>query len=189
MDINRAIERPTLMATSLADAGVMHAYFGSPPRNVGWVSDSTSDFSAIATLVAAQHGERQLGIARRVGTAIATPPAPAVKKEVKTVATATEKPIALRIVQIFIADPDSKLPVEKRLIFSGQPQTTDATDDELLFEIDIKKMLDAHNDYRKSVRDKAVKTKEVFLEPIRVRDLVMQIVTLAKFPEREATKD
>ena len=97
-----------------------------------------------------------------------------------------ETKIACRIVKVFIADPDEKLELNDRLLFSGEEQLTDATDEELFFEIDppVKSLLDKHNEKRKKTKDKKVKNKTAYLEPIRIKDLVMTVVTLAEFPAK-----
>lgn len=86
-----------------------------------------------------------------------------------------------RIVQVFIVDPDPNVPVGSCLLYEGKLHLTELTDQELYFEIDIKTMLDAHNGRRVQLRDKRVKDREQMLEPARIRDLRMQIVTVATF--------
>ena len=57
-------------------------------------------------------------------------------------------------------------------------------DDEIFFDMDIKKILKAHNDYRVTVVDKEAsknKEKDVLLEPIRIKDLKMVVLTIASF--------
>ena len=89
-----------------------------------------------------------------------------------------------RIVQIFIADIDENVPMEKSLLYEGKPKFTDLTDQELYFELNIKHILDTHNEYRTTLLDKkASKTigKDVYLEPIKIRDLKMVVVEIARF--------
>lgn len=119
---------------------------------------------------------------RRITAPQQVTPTSAPKKETAPMTAKT----ALRVIQVFVADPDQKLPADKRLLYMGQIVPTDATDEELFYELGIKDMLDKHNAVRTATKDKTAKNteKDVFLEPIRVRDLVMTVVTLASFPER-----
>lgn len=89
-----------------------------------------------------------------------------------------------RIIRIYVADTDENLDVEKRLLYSGEEKLTDATDQELFYDVPINDLLSKHNDFRKTVNDKKQSEKfgrEVKLEPIRIRDLKMTIVTIASF--------
>lgn len=89
-----------------------------------------------------------------------------------------------RIVKVFIADPDENLPLEKRVIYSGEERLTDLDDQELYFEIPIKELLDKHNAARKATADKKASEKfgrEIMLEAARIRDLKMVVVTVAAF--------
>lgn len=87
----------------------------------------------------------------------------------------------LRVVQVFIADPNDNLPLKDRLIYQGEPQVTDLTDQELFYEIDIKALLDKHNEKRVATVNKKVKERTEHLDPARIRDLVMTVVTVASF--------
>ena len=92
--------------------------------------------------------------------------------------------VELRIVKIVIADVDKNLPVGKRIIHNGVEQVTDLTDDELFFEVPIVDLLKTHNELRAKTLNKtdtAKAGKDVFLEPIRVRDLRMVVVDIADF--------
>lgn len=86
-----------------------------------------------------------------------------------------------RLVQVFITDPDEKVPLESCLLYSGQQKMTDLTDTELFFEIDIKSVLETHNAVRAKIVDKAVKERTQYLEPTRVSKLKMVVVDVAKF--------
>lgn len=96
-----------------------------------------------------------------------------------------ESPVpASRIVKVFIADPNENLPLDKRILYSGDEKLTDLTDQELFFEVPIKELLDAHNTLRSVTRDRKQTEKfgrEVFLEPVRIRDLKMVVTTVAEF--------
>ncbi len=85
-----------------------------------------------------------------------------------------------RIVQVYIVDPDTKLPLDNAVLFTGEQQLTDSTDEELFFELPIKELIDTHNELRAKTLDKKAK-KETYLEPVRIRDLTMTVVTIAEF--------
>ena len=89
-----------------------------------------------------------------------------------------------RIVRVFIIDPDQNIPLEKALLYESDEFLTDATNQELFYEVPIKELLGQHNKYRTTVLDKeATKRlgKETYLEPIRIRDLKMVVVDIAVF--------
>jgi hypothetical protein len=86
-----------------------------------------------------------------------------------------------RLIQIFIADPDENVPLDQCLLYSGEQKLTDLTDQELFFEVDVKSLLDKHNKARSLLVNKAVKERTEHLEPARVRDLKMTVVTIAQF--------
>ncbi len=95
-----------------------------------------------------------------------------------------EQQMATRIVKVFIVDPDTNVPLEKRVLHKSEEFITESTDQELFFEIDIKTIMTQHNDYRKTVVNKAASErlgKEVFLEPTRVGSLRMSVVQVAGF--------
>lgn len=92
-----------------------------------------------------------------------------------------ETPMSRRFVQVFIADPDDNIPMEKSLLYSGSQKLTDAIDQELFFEIDLRTILDAHNTLRVATVNKKVKERVEYLEPARIRDLKMVVVTIATF--------
>lgn len=89
-----------------------------------------------------------------------------------------------RIVQVFIADADQNVPLEHALLHKTEPAFTDSTDQELYFELPVAELLKAHNEKRKAWPDKDATRKsgkDVFLEPIKIRDLKMVVVTIAQF--------
>lgn len=86
-----------------------------------------------------------------------------------------------RMVQVIIVDPNENIPLDNCLLYKGEPKLTDATDQELFFELDIKQLLAAHNDKRVLVVDKKVKDRTEYLEPAKVRDLKMVVVNIAQF--------
>ena len=89
-----------------------------------------------------------------------------------------------RIICVYVADTDDNIEVEKRLLYTGDEKLTDATDQELFYDVPINDLLTKHNEFRKTVTDKKQSEKfgrDVKLEPIRIRDLKMTIVTIASF--------
>lgn len=90
-------------------------------------------------------------------------------------------PMSTRVVEIYIVDPDENVPLADRLIYRGDRRLTDLTDQELFYEIDIKGALTRHNETRVSLVNKAVKERTEHLEPLRIRDLKMVVITIAEF--------
>jgi hypothetical protein len=86
-----------------------------------------------------------------------------------------------RVVQVFIVDTFESVPLDQCVIYQGEQKLTDLTDQELFFEVDIKSLLDAHNAKRVKLVDKRVKERTEYLEPARIRDLKMTVVTVATF--------
>lgn len=106
------------------------------------------------------------------------PAIPAAKIEPKK-----EQPMAnaRRLVKVLIIDPDENVPLDKALLYRGEEKFTDLTDQELFFDVDIKSVLEKHNEIRSKLRNKTVKEREEFLEPARIRDLRMTVVCVASF--------
>jgi hypothetical protein len=89
-----------------------------------------------------------------------------------------------RIVQVFIADPNENVPLEKSVLYTGEPKLTDLIDTELFFEVPIQDLLKKHNEVRKTVVDKEASKragKDILLDPVKIRDLRMVVVTVAQF--------
>lgn len=86
-----------------------------------------------------------------------------------------------RFVQVMVIDPHPSVPLDQCVLFRGEPKMTDFDDNELYFELDIRGLLEKHNVTRVKLRDKAMKDREQMLEPARVRDLRMCVVTIATF--------
>jgi hypothetical protein len=86
-----------------------------------------------------------------------------------------------RLVQVYIADPDENIPLDKSLLYQGEQKLTDLTDQELFFEIDMAVILKKHNEMRVKQINKKVKERTEHLEPARIRDLKMVVVENAKF--------
>ena len=86
-----------------------------------------------------------------------------------------------RLVKVVIVDPNENIPLDCCVLYSGDEKMTDETDQELFFEIDIKKILDEHNAKRGLLIDKKVKERTEYLEPAKIRDLKMVVVNIASF--------
>ena len=89
-----------------------------------------------------------------------------------------------RIVQVFIADPNDNVPLEHSVLYKGDQKLTDLTDTELFFEVPMADLLKSHNDKRVKFLDKeATKRsgKDVTLDPVKIRELKMVVVTVAQF--------
>jgi hypothetical protein len=118
--------------------------------------------------------EGRLGVAEALKQ---VQPQPLPHKEQPIVSTA-------RIVKVFIADSNDNLPLDKRVLHTGAEQLTDLTDQELFFEVPIAELLAKHNAVRAATVDKKQAEKfgrDIFLEPARIRDLKMVVVTVASF--------
>jgi hypothetical protein len=96
------------------------------------------------------------------------------KQEIKTMT-------GRRLVQVFIADPNENVPLDSSMIYVGEQKLTDSNDQELFFELDIKNLLDKHNEKRTKMIDKKVKERTEYLEPVKIRELKMVVVTVAQF--------
>ena len=93
---------------------------------------------------------------------------------------------ARRYIQVFVVDPDSKIPLDKAVLYKGDPQMTDLSNEEFFFTIPIMALLKTHNEFRKShvIEDDFAtteKTRKRHLKPIRIKDLSMTVVTIAQF--------
>lgn len=86
-----------------------------------------------------------------------------------------------RYVRVLVVDPNENIPLDQCMLYAGEEKLTDLTDEELFFELEIKTLLAAHNAKRVKVIDKKVKERTEHLEPAKVRDLKMVVVTVAKF--------
>lgn len=87
--------------------------------------------------------------------------------------------IQRRVIQVMIADTNQNVPLDQCLLYKGEEKLTDATDQELFFEIGIKELLDIHNAKRIKIVDKTIKDRTEYLEQAKVRDLKMVVVTVA----------
>mgnify|MGYP001564396029 CR=1 FL=1 len=94
----------------------------------------------------------------------------------------------LRVVRVFLVDPDERIPLEKRILHRSEEMTTDATDQELFFGIPVQDLLKTHNAMRTAIKwkDADAKGEAEPLKEIRIRDLVMTVTTIAEFQSRPA---
>lgn len=93
-----------------------------------------------------------------------------------------EPSMTTRMVQIFIVDPHTSVPLTDRLVYrSSEPFLTDLDDQELFFDLDIKQLLANHNAKRTAVVNKGITDRTVNLEAARVRDLRMNVTVVAQF--------
>lgn len=90
------------------------------------------------------------------------------------------KPVR-RLVKVLIADPDPMVPLNDCLLYQGAEQLTESDDQELFFEIKIMDLLAKHNAKRTKIANKNIKDRTEYLEPARIRDLKMTVVTIAQF--------
>ncbi len=89
-----------------------------------------------------------------------------------------------RVVQVFIADPDDRVPLKDALLYEGTPHLTDLTDQELFFDVPIKELLSKHNSTRETILDEKASERfgrNVKLKPVKIRELKMTVVTIAEF--------
>lgn len=96
----------------------------------------------------------------------------------------------LRIVRVFLVDPDERVPIDKRVLYRSEEIITDNTDQELFFGIPVNDLLKDHNAFRATVEweektSEGTKTK-TGLKEVRIRDLFMSVTTIAKFESRSA---
>lgn len=89
--------------------------------------------------------------------------------------------VVRRFARVIIVDPNENVPLEDAVLFNGDEKLTDATDQELFFEIDVKGLLDKHNEKRTKIVDKSVKDRTEYLPAARMRDLKMVVINGATF--------
>lgn len=87
-----------------------------------------------------------------------------------------------RLVRVIIVDTNKSIPAERRVLHKSEEFFTELSDQELFFEADPVSLLKKHNEYRTTVHDKSSgEKKSKNLEPARIRDLHMAVVTVARF--------
>lgn len=88
-----------------------------------------------------------------------------------------------RIVQVIIADTNDNVPLNDCVLYKGPEKLTDATDQELFFETNISEVLTTYNAKRVKCLDKEATKRsgrDVFLDPVKIRELKMVVVTVAQ---------
>lgn len=89
-----------------------------------------------------------------------------------------------RLVRVFILDNHPDVPLPRSFLHKGDELLTELTDQELFFELPIKTLLNSHNEKRATLKDKKLSEKsgkDIMLEPIRIKDLKMIVLEIAKF--------
>lgn len=159
---------------------------------VGGLSGTTADLLYRPTTTIGPPGLKYsepessaLDAIRRINKNLEGTKQPSKKEPVKTKVEEKKMPEnTLRLVKVFIVDTDEAMPIDKRILYKGEEKVTDSTDQELFYEVDIKPLLEKHNEARIATVDKKATMKlgkEVYLEPIKIRDLSMTIVNVAQF--------
>lgn len=166
-------ELPTLMTYTTT----------SSPINVDWLNQQQGLLSQEAPY---PYDKRKDDLSNKYKFITTERPSPnillnSVEKAIKGETMAQEK---RRIIKVFVVDTDNALPLDKAMLYEGEQKFTDLTDQELFFEINIQPLLQKHNDVRAKVLDKKASEKsgkDIYLEPIRIRDLKMVVATMAEF--------
>jgi len=86
-----------------------------------------------------------------------------------------------RFATVIVMDPNEHVPLDECILYKGDEKLTEATDQELFFELDIKNILETYNKKRVTFRNKKVTARDEFLEPAKIRDLKMVVITGAQF--------
>jgi hypothetical protein len=86
-----------------------------------------------------------------------------------------------RVIKVYVVDTNENVPLDRAILFQGEEKVTDLTDQELFYELNMAELLKKHNEFRVTLIDKSIKERTVNLEPARIRDLSMTIVTVCEF--------
>lgn len=167
---------------SLAKASHSHTSYGlGDMSSAGFHTGTTNATNLLGNLVFAAEAQRQ--VPRQLDAALQAQLGGAQQfaQQLQQPKPKQEPTMTRRLVQVFIADPNENLPLDKSMLYTGSQKLTDATDQELFYEIEIKALLDAHNAFRTTVINKKVKDRTELLEPARIRDLKMVVVDIATF--------
>ena len=160
---------PTISGSTYASSAVNMGALINAGQGIGLVSNSAATWRDMGAIDNIEQYETLATFANTVATT--------------TTPQQENKPMAVtrRLVQLFISDPNENVPLEDSLLYSGEQKLTDATDQELFFEIDIKSILEKHNAKRVKMVDKKVKERTEYLEAAKIRDLKMVVVNVAQF--------
>lgn len=150
-----------------------------PQITGSFYTNSTNDLASYGVQQLAQGNQFGIRQFQAWGNAEALPqPSPPPEKSM------ADK-ITRRIVQVFIADPNDNVPLEKSVLYTGEQKLTDLNDTELFFEVpNLQDLIKSHNEVRKGTVDKDASKragKDILLDPVKIRDLKMVVVTVAQF--------
>lgn len=164
---------PTITASTYSSSALLPEYYKDP------------QFGGVATSATINWQELNevSGLARRIVAGQPTLQESIAKKQAQQ-NQLTNMASQKRIVRVYLADVDDNIPLDKSVLYTGSEKLTDSTDQELYFEIPVQEILTKHNAYRATVVDKKATNrigKEVFLEPVKIRDLKMIVVNIATF--------
>jgi hypothetical protein len=86
-----------------------------------------------------------------------------------------------RIAQLFVCDADPRVPLELCMVYSGLAKITEATDEELVGEINLDSLLQTYNVKRIKVPDYTITDHASYLGEIKREELKIVVHTLAAF--------
>jgi len=96
-----------------------------------------------------------------------------------------EEPMTdLRIVSIYVVDPDENLEPKDALVHIKENFMTDLTNEDILVDLELKEALANHNTKRIKIVDEDRsddRGKEVMLKTVKIKDLIIKINTLQTF--------
>lgn len=89
-----------------------------------------------------------------------------------------------RLVEVFVVDPHLDVADEESVLYHQEAFVTSKSDNDLLFEINVKELLDAHNVKRVKMVDETKsegRDKDVMLKKAKVSDLSMRVREVGTF--------
>lgn len=176
-------EMPTMSVAALTSTAYTPEYTpgGSLKADVNWLdAKQQQEKYAVRRVTEAQNYQQHAAAMLKNGVV----PSNFVFMEKEPMNAAVKQP-KLRVVRVFLVDPDERVPVDQRMLHKSDEMITDATDDELFFKIPVQTLIDDHNKLRNSVEweenGPAGVRRVVGLKPIQIRDLSMQVTVIAAF--------
>lgn len=166
---------PTITASGYHSSSVVPDFYKDP--QFGGIQLGATDNSGALFTLAEQAAARRIVLGQQTLSEV-------VQQKAQQNQTTQVMASTKRIVRVYLADVDDNIPLDKSVLFTGSEKLTDSTDQELYFEIPIMDLLTKHNAYRATVVDKKSSQrvgKDVFLEPVKIRDLKMTVVNIASF--------